>query len=237
MRFAYRLKIRATVSVRMRRRACSSPSGEQTSRGPGAEPVSGSLSLEGWSKRRVAESGPRLEAVAAHVSRSHCRLTLSGGPSQRDETLGRMRERALTRRELNRATLARQLLLERKRLSATAVIERLVGMQAQWPSAPYVGIWTRATSFRRGTLERELATGSVLKANLMRQTLHLVTRRDYGLLRAAISESGHPDQWPNSIKVAPSVRALAERKPVTLAEGLELLEREHGLTGITARRA
>ncbi len=110
-------------------------------------------------------------------------------------------------------------------------------MQAQWPSAPYVGIWTRTTSFRRGTLERELAKGSVLKANLMRQTLHLVTRRDYGLLRAAISESGHPDQWPNSIKVAPSVRALAERGPVTMAEGLELLEREHGLTGITARRA
>ena len=148
-----------------------------------------------------------------------------------------MTERVLSQRELGRATLARQLLLERKRLSTTAVIERLVGMQAQWPSAPYVGIWTRTTSFRRGTLERELANGSVLKANLMRQTLHLVTRRDYGLLRAAFSESGHPDQWPNSIKVAPSVRALAERAPVTMAEGLELLEREHGLTGITARRA
>jgi hypothetical protein len=146
-------------------------------------------------------------------------------------------ERVLTLRELNRATLARQLLLERKRLSPVMVIEHLVGMQAQWPSAPYVGIWTRTRSFRRGTLERELAKGSVLKANLMRQTLHLVTRRDYGLLRAAISESGHPDQWPNSIKVAPSVRALAERGPVTMAEGLELLEREHGLTGITARRA
>ena len=148
-----------------------------------------------------------------------------------------MTERVLPQRELGRATLARQLLLERKRLSPTAVIERLVGMQAQWPSAPYVGIWTRTTSFRRGTLERELTKGSVLKANLMRQTLHLVTRRDYGLLRAAFSESGHPDQWPNSIKVAPSVRALAEGGPVTMAEGLELLEREHGLTGITARRA
>ena len=147
-----------------------------------------------------------------------------------------MAERVLTLRELNRATLARQLLLERKRLSPVKVIEHLVGMQAQWPSAPYVGIWTRTTSFRRGTLERELTKGSVLKANLMRQTLHLVTRRDYGLLRAAFSESGHPDQWPNSIKVAPSVRALAERGPVTMAEGLELLERKHGLTGITARR-
>ena len=147
-----------------------------------------------------------------------------------------MAERVLTLRELNRATLARQLLLERKRLSPVKVIEHLVGMQAQWPSAPYVGIWTRTTSFRRGTLERELAKGSVLKANLMRQTLHLVTRRDYGLLRAAISESGHPDQWPTSITVASSVRALAERGPVTMAEGLELLEREHGMTGVTARR-
>jgi len=51
-----------------------------------------------------------------------------------------MTERVLTVRELNRATLGRQLLLERKQLSPTAVIEHLVGMQAQWPPAPYVGI-------------------------------------------------------------------------------------------------
>jgi hypothetical protein len=74
-------------------------------------------------------------------------------------------------------------------LSAKAVIERLVGMQAQWPSAPYVGIWTRTTGFRRASLERELASGVVVKATVMRQTLHLVTRRDYALLRAAQSET------------------------------------------------
>ena len=90
-----------------------------------------------------------------------------------------MAERVLTLRELNRATLARQLLLRRKRLSPTAVIERLVGIQAQLPSAPYVGIWTRTTSFRREMLEREPVSGAVVKANVMRQTLHLVTRRDY----------------------------------------------------------
>src|SRR5438034_5004458 len=89
-----------------------------------------------------------------------------------------MAERVLMLRELNRATLARQLLLERKRLSPTAVIERLVGMQAQWPPAPYVGIWTRTTSFRREALERELARAAVVKATVMRMTLHLVTRRD-----------------------------------------------------------
>jgi hypothetical protein len=51
-------------------------------------------------------------------------------------------ENVLTLRRLNRATLARQLLLERKPLSPTAVIERLVGMQVQWPPAPYVRLET-----------------------------------------------------------------------------------------------
>jgi hypothetical protein len=146
-------------------------------------------------------------------------------------------ERVLTLRELNRATLARQLLLERRRLSAAAVIERLVGLQAQAPQAPYVGIWSRATTFRRDTLERELVRGSVVRANVMRQTLHLVTLRDYALLRAAISESYHAEQWPDSVLVAPSLRALAAGGTVTTDEALAQLEREHGLTGAAARRA
>jgi hypothetical protein len=146
-------------------------------------------------------------------------------------------ERVVTLRELNRATLARQLLLERKRLSPRAVIERLVGMQAQWPSAPYLGIWTRTTSFRREALERELASAAVVKATVMRQTLHLVTRRDYALLRAALSETNFPDQTSTAKRLAPSVRALAAAGPVTTEEALAHLEREHGLTGIEARRA
>lgn len=148
-----------------------------------------------------------------------------------------MAERVLTLRELNRATLARQLLLERKRLSPKAVIERLVGLQAQWPQAPYVGIWTRTTSFRRETLERELANATVLKATVMRQTLHLVTRRDYGLIRAAMSETNFP--WESSVAkhLAPAVRALCESGQVTRADGIAHLEREHGLTGVAARRA
>ena len=148
-----------------------------------------------------------------------------------------MTERVLTLRELNRATLARQLLLERKRLSPRAVIERLVGMQAQWPPAPYVGIWTRTASFRRQALERELARGRVVKATAMRQTLHLVTPRDYGLLRAAMSETNFPWEVEPAKSLAPSVRALAENGPVTTTEALAYLEREHGLTGLTARRA
>jgi hypothetical protein len=146
-------------------------------------------------------------------------------------------ERVLTLRELNRATLARQLLLERKRLSPKAVIERLVGMQAQWPPAPYVGIWTRTTSFRREALERELARATVVKATMIRQTLHLVTRRDYGVFRAAMSETNFPSESFQAKQLAPSVRALAAAGPMTRAEALAHLEREHGLTGLDARRA
>ena len=149
----------------------------------------------------------------------------------------RVTERVLTLRELNRATLARQLLLERKRLSPTAVIERLVGMQAQWPPAPYIGIWTRTTSFRRESLERLLARTLVVKATVMRQTLHLLTRHDYALIRAALSETNFPWQSDVAKRLAPSMRALAADGPVATADALAYLEREHGLTGINAHRA
>jgi hypothetical protein len=146
-------------------------------------------------------------------------------------------ERLLTIRELNRATLARQLLLERKRLSPVAVVERLVGVQAQWPPAPYVGIWTRTTSFKRPTLERELAKGTVVKATVMRQTLHLVTPRDYALFRAAMSETNFP--WETSIakRLAPAVRRLAADGPVVSADAIAYLEKKHRISGISARRA
>jgi hypothetical protein len=146
-------------------------------------------------------------------------------------------ERVLTLRELNRAVLARQLLLERKRLSPVAVIERLVGMQAQWPPAPYVGIWTRTTGFKRRTLERELAKGTVLKATVMRQTLHLVTPSDYALVRAAMSENNFPWETPIAKQLAPVVRKLAAGGPVVSADAIAHLEKHHRTSGISARRA
>ena len=63
-------------------------------------------------------------------------------------------DRVLTLRELNRATLVRQMLLEWEDVSALEAVERLVTLQAQVTSPPYVGLWTRLKEFRREKLTR-----------------------------------------------------------------------------------
>jgi hypothetical protein len=149
--------------------------------------------------------------------------------------------RVLTLRELNRATLARQLLLERRRASATAVIERLAGMQAQWPQAPYVGLWSRIPAFRRETLERAIRSGKVVKATMMRGTLHLVTARDYPLFFAALQSLrpwGDPESVELGRKLVPAIRKLFADGPLTFQQVMEHLERTHGkVDELTRRRA
>ncbi|MDX6471222.1 MAG: hypothetical protein QOK22_38 [Gaiellaceae bacterium] len=150
-----------------------------------------------------------------------------------------MSERVLTQRELNRATLARQLLLRRKRLTPVAVIEQLAGMQAQWPPAPYVGIWSRTTTFERAKLERALLAGDVVKASTMRNTLHLVTRRDYPVFWTALHDI---PSWPDEaaiadgVRIAPRIRELALAEPLRTQEALAYLEREHGLVDVHRNR-
>ena len=70
----------------------------------------------------------------------------------------------LTRAELNRATLARQLLLERESLSAVQAVQRLAGMQAQEPKHPFVGLWTRLQGFDRSELLGALDDRSIVRA-------------------------------------------------------------------------
>lgn len=138
--------------------------------------------------------------------------------------------RTLTLRELNRATLARQLLLERRRSSPLAAIERLVGMQAQWPPAPYVGLWSRLEGFRRETLERAVRGGDVLKPTVMRGTLHLVTARDYPLFYAAFKEMltwFSPAHLELAQAAIPDVLAVLRDGRITHAEILAHLRDAH----------
>ena len=87
--------------------------------------------------------------------------------------------RVLTLRELNRAMLARQLLLEREGIVVVAAIERLAALQAQWSPSPYIALWSRLKNFRRETLWSAIERHAVVRARLMRGTLHLVSARDF----------------------------------------------------------
>jgi hypothetical protein len=97
-------------------------------------------------------------------------------------------ERVLSTRELNRALLARQLLLEPARVSVTSAIERVGPLHAQGVESTYVNLWSRIPGFRRELLTRALERGTVLRGNLLRNTLHLHSAREYPLYHAALRE-------------------------------------------------
>ena len=92
----------------------------------------------------------------------------------------------LSQRELNRATLARQLLLERSDLSPLTALERIGGLQAQWPKPPFVGLWTRLANFEREQLSGLLRRRTAVRATMMRGTIHIVSTKDYLATRAAL---------------------------------------------------
>src|SRR2546428_10168778 len=81
----------------------------------------------------------------------------------------------LTLRELNRALLARQMLLRREKVGVVEAIERLGGLQAQWAPSPYVALWSRLATFDRDRLTRPIDPGAVVKAAPMRATLPLLS--------------------------------------------------------------
>jgi hypothetical protein len=136
-------------------------------------------------------------------------------------------ERVLSQRELNRTTLLRQLLLRRQRLSPIQAVERLAGLQAQLPSSPYLALWTRVDGFERSSLERALRRRQIVKALLMRATMHLVSARDYPYLDAAVREArtltrARGTERPPDALVE-RVVALARERPRTRAEIMQAL--------------
>lgn len=133
----------------------------------------------------------------------------------------------LSLRQLNRATLARQLLLERADMPVPAAIERLVGLQAQLPMPPYVGLWTRLKDFTRDSLASLIESRQVIRATLMRATLHLFTAEDYlrfrGTLRPALEGASadilkrrNADFDPDDVLA--EARRYLEEAPRTFAE-------------------
>ncbi|MGH2662067.1 MAG: winged helix DNA-binding domain-containing protein [Actinomycetota bacterium] len=105
-----------------------------------------------------------------------------------------MAERVLSTRELNRALLARQLLLERSTLPLSRAIEQVGGLQTQYAPSAYIGLWSRLHDFRREALTRALEQRRVVQATLMRVTIHMVSAADYWPFVEAIRK-GRREWW------------------------------------------
>ena len=128
-------------------------------------------------------------------------------------------DRVLSQRELNRALLARQLLLERASLPLPRAVDRMGGIQTQYAPSAYVGLWSRLDGFEREALTRALERRTLIQATLMRNTIHIVSPRDYWPLVLAIRRSRM--EWSRRIQKT-ETRALgraAARLREFLADG------------------
>ena len=97
--------------------------------------------------------------------------------------------RSVTARELNRATLARQMLLRREPLPIVDAVHRVVALQAQEPASPYIALWNRIAAFEPTDLDAAFADGSIVKAPTVRITLHAVDAADYPAFHEAMQPS------------------------------------------------
>ena len=148
-----------------------------------------------------------------------------------------MADRTLTQPELNRALLARQLLLERRRMSIPKTLERMGGLQAQYAPSMYIGLWSRLEGFERDALTRALERRTVVQGTMMRSTIHLVSAVDYWPLQVASRDARrrwwervHPNADPKAMRAsAKKLRRFLADGPRRRKEIEELLGREHAL--------
>jgi Winged helix DNA-binding domain len=147
--------------------------------------------------------------------------------------------RPLSVRDLNRATLARQLLLQRAPLDVPTAVSRLGALQAQRPRAPYVALAARLDGFRREDLSRALHERRVVRATLMRETLHLVAAADYPPDVAAMApffRTLRAQYLPEGVTME-RVLELAGHAADALAQPLEATELRPILAGLEAEVA
>jgi len=127
-------------------------------------------------------------------------------------------------RELNRTLLARQMLLERKRISAAKAVAKLVALQAQYAPSPYVALWSRVEGFRKEQLS---ANRALVKGGSFRSTLHVMARAEYPYIVSAYIESGRGRSEGLGVDLE-ALRAAIPEHPVDGAELRTLAERVLG---------
>ncbi|MFD3406882.1 winged helix DNA-binding domain-containing protein [Kribbella sp. NPDC058693] len=140
----------------------------------------------------------------------------------------------LSARAVNRATLARQLLLERADVPAVDVVGQLAGMQGQEPKHPYVGLWTRIDGFAEAQLDQAVAAREVVRATMFRGTLHLVTATDYlrfrttvsPVLEAGLRVLGDRGAGLEPEKVVAAAEKLLAKEPLTFTEVRDALQEQ-----------
>lgn len=155
----------------------------------------------------------------------------------------------ITARALNRATLARQLLLDRAPLGVVEAVRRVVALQAQQPASPYIALWNRLAAFDPMALDESLAGLRLVRASLMRITVHTVHADDYVPFREAMeptlrgSRLGDPRFRSSGLTPAdvdaflPALLSHADQHPRTAAELTTWLEGHLGASlGTSAHR-
>jgi hypothetical protein len=144
------------------------------------------------------------------------------------------KRRVLSERELNRALLARQLLLERTGAPIPKVVERMGGLQAQYAPSMYIGLWARIAGFERAQLDRALERRSVVQGTLMRTTIHLVSAADYWPMAIGIRRSRREawlDYRSRRGYTAKQVSSAARKLRARLGEGTMSRKEIHELLG------
>ncbi len=170
---------------------------------------------------------PSLGQATALSGAGRAAVAAARPPKRENHAMGTTKT---TARALNRATLARQLLLAREPLEVTEAVRRVVALQAQQPASPYIALWNRLSPFDPAALDTALTDLRLVRSTLMRITLHTVHADDYAPFREAMeptlrgSRLGDPRFRASGLTpadadaVLPPLLKYAEAHPRTAAE-------------------